>query len=122
VLLGYPIASHPLSDEVARPRSTTMAAGRPGADDHAAVRGRDQPSDTVAVTDAIFWARGSARAGIAVAAGRICVEPPLQSGGACLHHAGYCTEAPAMGILRAFVEERLRTEAGSNAASEACTD
>ena len=112
VLLGYPIASTPLSDEVARllvdhygPRADPAQMTTLQCEDVTSLL------DTVAVTDAIFLGiAAAARAGIAAGTlAEIRVEPPLRAGArfACITLAGR-TEAPAMGILRAFVEERLR--------------
>ena len=112
VLLGYPIASTPLSDEVARllvdhygPRADPAQMTTLQCEDVTSLL------DTVAVTDAIFLGiAAAARAGIAAGTlAEIRVEPPLRAGArfACITLAGR-TEAPAMGILRAFVDERLR--------------
>jgi len=112
VLLGYPIASTPLSDEVARllvdhygPRADPAQMTTLQCEDVTSL------IDTVAVTDAIFLGIvAAARAGIdAGTLAEIRVAPPLRAGArfACVTLAGR-TEAPAMGILRAFVEERLR--------------
>jgi hypothetical protein len=109
---GYPFAFTTVSAEVAR-----LLVGQYGA--------RADPLqmttleceavtsliDTIAVTDAIFLGIvAAARVGIAAGTlAEIRVAPPLRAGArfACITLAGR-TEAPAMGILRAFVDERLR--------------
>jgi DNA-binding transcriptional LysR family regulator len=111
-LLAYPIASTPLSDEVARllvdhygPRADPVQMTTLQCEDVTSL------IDTIAVTDAIFLGIVAA-ARVGIAAGtlvEISVVPPLRAGArfACITLAGR-TEAPAMGILRAFVDERLR--------------
>ena len=111
-LLAFPIASTPLSDEVARlmvdhygPRADPAQMTTLQCEDVTSLL------DTVAVTDAIFLGVLAA-ACPGIAAGtltEIRVEPPLRAGArfACITLAGR-TEAPAMGILRVFVDERLR--------------
>ncbi len=111
-LLAFPIASTPLSDEVARlmvdhygPRADPAQMTTLQCEDVTSLL------DTVAVTDAIFLGvLAAARPGIAAGTlTEIRVEPPLRAGArfACITLAGR-TEAPAMGILRVFVDERLR--------------
>lgn len=111
-LLGYPVASTPLSDEVAR---LMVEHYGPRADpaQMTTLQCEDVTSliDTISVTNAVFLgivaaARAGIEAGMLV---EIRVEPPPQVGArfACITLAGR-TEAPAMTILRAFVKERLR--------------
>ncbi len=111
-LLGYPVACTPLSDEVAR-LLVDQYGSRADPAQMTTLQCEDVTSllDTVAVTDAIFLGiAAAARAGIAAGTlAEIRVEPPLRAGArfACITLAGR-TEAPAMSILRAFVDERLR--------------
>ena len=111
-LMAYPVATTPLSDEVAR---MLVAHYGPGADPArmAALVCEDVGSllDAVAETDAVFLGViAAARSGIA--AGRLAelrMAPPLAGGArfAYVRLAGR-TEAPVMQVLRRFVVERLR--------------
>jgi DNA-binding transcriptional LysR family regulator len=111
-LLAYPMASTPLSDEVAR---LMVAHYGPRADpaQMTTLQCEDVTSliETIAVTDAVFLGIvAAARAGITAGTlAEIAVAPPLRAGARFAHItlAGR-TEAPAMAILRAFVHERLR--------------
>ncbi len=111
-VLGYPVACSPLSEEVARLLVDHYGA-RADPAQMTTLQCEDVTSllDTVAVTDAIFLGIvAAARPGIALGTlAEIRVNPPLQAGArfACVTLAGR-TEAPAMTILRAFVDERLR--------------
>ena len=111
-LMAYPVATTPLSDEVAR---MLVAHYGPGADPArmAALVCEDVGSllDAVAETDAVFLGViAAARSGIE--AGRLAelrMAPPLAGGArfAYVRLAGR-TEAPVMQVLRRFVVERLR--------------
>ena len=111
-LMAYPVATTPLSDEVAR---MLVAHYGPGADPArmAALVCEDVGSllDAVAETDAVFLGViAAARSGIE--AGRLAelrMAPPLAGGArfAYVRLAGR-TEAPVMQVLRRFVAERLR--------------
>ena len=111
-LMRYPVATTPLSDEVAR---MLVAHYGPGADPArmAALVCEDVGSllDAVAETDAVFLGViAAARSGIE--AGRLAelrMAPPLAGGArfAYVRLAGR-TEAPVMQVLRRFVVERLR--------------
>src|SRR5574337_547978 len=108
----YPVATTPLSDEVAR---LFVAHYGPGADPArmAALVCEDVTSllDTVRQTDAVFLGIvAAARPGIA--AGELAelrMAPPLVAGArfAYVSLSGR-TEAPVMQVLRRFVAERLR--------------
>jgi DNA-binding transcriptional LysR family regulator len=111
-LLAWPIASTPLSDEVARMMVDHYG---PAADpaQMTTLKCEDVTSliDTVTVTDAIFLGVvAAARAGIeAGTLVELDLAPPLKA------HARFAyvslagrTEAPVMAILRQFVAERLR--------------
>lgn len=111
-LLAYPIASTPLSDEVARilvdrygPRADPAQMTTLECEDVASL------IQTVAVTDAVFLGvLAAARPGIEDGTlVEVNVEPPLAAGArfAYVTLAGR-TEAPVMGVLRRFVAERLR--------------
>lgn len=111
-LRRYPLASTPLSAEVAR---LLIALYGPAADPQAAVRLRcdDIPSliETVEDSDAIFLGiLGAARAGLA--SGRLVVldtEPAFNVAArfSFVTLAGR-TEAPALAILRRFVADHLK--------------
>ncbi|HRL65763.1 MAG TPA: LysR family transcriptional regulator [Ottowia sp.] len=111
-LMAYPVATTPLSDEVAR---MLVAHYGPGADPArmAALVCEDVGSllDAAAETDAVFLGViAAARSGIE--AGRLAelrMAPPLAGGArfAYVRLAGR-TEAPVMQVLRRFVVERLR--------------
>ena len=111
-LMAYPVATTPLSDEVAR---MLVAHYGPGADPArmAALVCEDVGSllDAAAETDAVFLGViAAARSGIE--AGRLAelrMAPPLAGGArfAYVRLAGR-TEAPVMRVLRRFVVERLR--------------
>lgn len=111
-LMAHPVATTPLSDEVAR---MLVAHYGPGADPArmAALVCEDVGSllDAVAETDAVFLGViAAARSGIE--AGRLAelrMAPPLAGGArfAYVRLAGR-TEAPVMQVLRRFVVERLR--------------
>lgn len=111
-LMAYPVATTPLSDEVAR---MLVAHYGPGADPArmAALVCEDVGSllDAAAETDAVFLGViAAARSGIE--AGRLAelrMAPPLAGGArfAYVRLAGR-TEAPVMQVLRRFVDERLR--------------
>lgn len=111
MLLAFPIASTPLSDEVAR---GMVARYGPRADPASmtTLQCEDVTSliETVTVTDAIFLGvAAAARAG--PANGQLVevnVKPKMQMGArfAYITLEGR-TEPPAMGILRQFVAERL---------------
>ena len=111
-LLAYPVATTPLSDEVAR---ILVAHYGPGADPArlAALVCEDVGSllDAVAETDAVFLGVvAAARAGIeAGTLAELRMAPPLTAGArfAYVRLAGR-TEAPVMQVLRRFVAERLR--------------
>jgi len=111
-LLQYPLASTPLSDEVAR---ALVASFGPQADpvQMVTLRCEDVTSliATVMVTDAIFLgieaaAREALEAGTLV---KLSLTPPIQIGArfAYVTLAGR-TEAPVMALFRRFVAERLR--------------
>ena len=111
-LLAYPLASTPLSDEVAR---AMVASYGPQADPAQMVtlRCEDVASmvDTVAVTDAIFLGiEAAARPGLAAGTLiKLPLTPAVQIGArfAYVTLAGR-TEAPVMALFRRFVAERLR--------------
>ncbi|MES2361552.1 MAG: LysR family transcriptional regulator [Pseudomonadota bacterium] len=111
-LLRYPLASIPLSTEVAH---TLVTRFGPRADPQQAVSLRcdDITSliETVKASDAVYLGiLAPARAGIAAGQlAELATEPPLASGArfAFVTLAGR-TEAPSMGIFRQFVAERLR--------------
>ena len=111
-LLAYPVATTPLSDEVAR---ILVAHYGPGADPArlAALVCEDVGSllDAVAETDAVFLGVvAAARAGIeAGTLAELRMAPALAAGArfAYVRLAGR-TEAPVMQVLRRFVAERLR--------------
>lgn len=111
-LLRYPLASTPLSDEVAR---IMVRHFGPRADPQQAVslRCEDVTSliETVKASDAIFLGViAAARAEIAAGElAELITTPPFLSGArfAFVTLAGR-TEAPSMGIFRQFVAERLR--------------
>ena len=111
-LMRYPVATTPLSDEVAR---IFVAHYGPGADPArmAALVCEDVGSllDAVRQTDAVFLGVvAAARAGIeAGELAELRMSPPLVAGArfAYVRLAGR-TEAPVMRVLRRFVDERLR--------------
>ena len=111
-LMRYPVATTPLSDEVAR---IFVAHYGPGADPArmAALVCEDVGSllDAVRQTDAVFLGVvAAARAGIeAGELAELRMAPPLAGGArfAYVRLAGR-TEAPVMQVLRRFVVERLR--------------
>ena len=111
-LMRYPVATTPLSDEVAR---IFVAHYGPGADPArmAALVCEDVGSllDAVRQTDAVFLGVvAAARAGIeAGELAELRMSPPLVAGArfAYVRLAGR-TEAPVMQVLRRFVAERLR--------------
>jgi len=111
-LLDYPIASTPLSDEVAR---ALVSAYGPPADPDLLVtlRCEDVTSllTTVSETDAIFLGiEAAARAGLeAGTLVKLPLSPAIQIGArfAYVTLAGR-TEAPVMALFRRFVAERLR--------------
>ena len=111
-LMRYPVATTPLSDEVAR---ILVAHYGPGADPArmAALVCEDVGSllDAVRQTDAVFLGVvAAARAGIeAGELAELRMSPPLVAGArfAYVRLAGR-TEAPVMQVLRRFVDERLR--------------
>ncbi|UUZ77883.1 LysR family transcriptional regulator [Polaromonas sp. P1(28)-13] len=111
-LLRYPLASTPLSDEVARIMVDRFG---PQADPAQCVslRCEDVTSllETVKASDAIFLGViAAARADIAAGElAELVTAPPLASGArfAFVTLAGR-TEAPSMGLFRQFVTERLR--------------
>lgn len=111
-LMRYPVATTPLSDEVAR---IFVAHYGPGADPArmAALVCEDVGSllDAVRQTDAVFLGVvAAARAGIeAGELAELRMSPPLVAGArfAYVRLAGR-TEAPVMQVLRRFVDERLR--------------
>lgn len=111
-LMRYPVATTPLSDEVAR---LFVAHYGPGADPArmAALVCEDVTSllDTVRQTDAVFLGIvAAARPGIAAGElAEVRMAPPLVAGArfAYVRLAGR-TEAPVMQVLRRFVAERLR--------------
>lgn len=111
-LMAYPVATTPLSDEVAR---MLVAHYGPGADPArmAALVCEDVGSllDAVVETDAVFLGvLAAARSGIeAGTLAELRVAPPLAAGArfAYVRLAGR-TEAPVMQVLRRFVAERLR--------------
>ena len=111
-LMRYPVATTPLSDEVAR---IFVAHYGPGADPArmAALVCEDVGSllDAVRQTDAVFLGVvAAARAGIeAGELAELRMAPPLVAGArfAYVRLAGR-TEAPVMQVLRRFVDERLR--------------
>ncbi|WOP16831.1 substrate-binding domain-containing protein [Ottowia sp. SB7-C50] len=111
-LLRYPVATTPLSDEVARilverygPRADPARMGALVCEDVGSLL------DTVAQTDAIFLGViAAARSGIdAGQLAELRLSPPLAAGArfAYVTLAGR-TEAPVMQLLRRFVAERLR--------------
>ena len=111
-ILGYPLASTPLSAEVAH---MLVSLFGPRADPQQAVSLRCDSIasliETVKSSDAIYLGiLAAARAGIeAGELAELVIEPALTSGArfAFITLAGR-TEAPSMGLFRRFVTERLR--------------
>lgn len=111
-VLAYPLASTPLSDEVARMLVTTYG---PQADPQqmTTLRCEEVASliDTVARTDAVFLGvLGAARAGLEDGSLSVLpMQPPMQ-GGARFAHVSLLgrTQAPVMALFRRFVDEHLR--------------